>query len=752
MCTGKICLEARLLVCINLRSDQSRPFRSLRSLLQAPSSLAKVRNSASVADSDEKGLRMHILRSIPKSAKKMAPAGGGLPGAVRRWLGRLTPSAGDSERGDGAAAEGWGACIVHPLWSRAVSLQAPEQPLSAVTVQLEVPVKIDPTVRSTCLADWPRPSPLLHQAHGAILNFTTRDTPLFQYRVMLEVAAFELMSDADNGRGKVAAAGLERSVKKQLLCQPCYAEIEINAPGPSRPASAAPAVGAHRNRRAPGPFSPMQAAPTHDTATDPTAGVGDFVPGIAVVACTNTQPVPAPVPAPARRPRHRHSGAARRTVAPSMVAGDVEDSSSAGVGIGIAGAGAGATRVRRAVAVPNDAPTVVLATATATMEAADTGAEAVPCERPRPRHRHNHSGSEAVRAIVDGENSDPNIVAASSMQDAAGKRKPQTPQARVVKSLPKVRAELVSRGPAAVLRDRTAPVHRDIHITPQRFAPAVPIAQGAVVVLDDTTSVAMGAQGQGQRQADRQLSTRATTTTVRTCAPEAGFRGTDTDTCMFSPSGGEGFSPSQVMSPTLAFLCSPRTTEILLQQEREEQEQERMQQESAARAATVVDDDYYSSESEGDDDDANCCDTNYAGDEEGRVAVAELTMDDLPRRPPLAAPSTTIRQTVALRGVTGGEAGATMAASQTPHTRLLLEDGVHLFQLPPDTAPPSARERIVRADTEGIMDRGSPWVDGGAAGLGIHFTHNCRRLSFSHPTEDLVSEFQPLPFNSPIPT
>jgi hypothetical protein len=363
--------------------------------------------------------------------------------------------------------------------------------------------------------------------------------------------------------------------------------------------------------------------------------------------------------------------------------------------------------------------------------------------------------------VVGDENCDPNIVGRSSIAVVAGKRKPQTPQARAVKSVPKIKAELVSRGPAAVLRDRTAPVHRDIQITPQRFAPAVPIAQGAVVVLDDTTSFAMGgvasvggpAMDRDRSIADghtnRPTSAHATTATASASTPDVEFRGTG----MFSPGDGDdNFSPSQLTSPTLAFLCSPRTTEMLLQQEQVErarEDEERAEQEREARAAEVGGDDY--SGSEDDDDGASSCNnSNYAGDDEVEAVAAEVTLDDLPRRrPPLAVRPTAVA--AAAGGVVGGEVGpTTYTVSQTPHiSRLALEDGVHPFQPPPDTMLPSGR---VSDDVDGNMIRGSPWVESGAAGVGIHFTHNGRRLSFSHPTEDLVSEFQPLPFNSPIPT
>ena len=137
---------------------------------------------------------------------------------------------------------------------------------------------------------------------------------------------------------------------------------------------------------------------------------------------------------------------------------------------------------------------------------------------------------------------------------AKKKHKPLTPQARPIKTVSKVTAEVVSTGPAAVLRDRTAPVHRDIQITPSRFAPAVPVAQGAVVVLDDYlnnnnnagSSATTAVQGATAMYTPRSSSSSSSEATAVT----AGV-----------------FSPAMAMSPALAYLCSPRTTEMLLEQE-----------------------------------------------------------------------------------------------------------------------------------------------------------------------------------------
>lgn len=232
MCAGKpVSLEARLLVCVLLRSSSSRPFHSLRSLLQAPhsqvlasSSTSATATTADIAAGNSSGedhqssaIRMHVRGSISDDASDKTKASG-KASVARRWLqrlGRLTrplsSSSSQKQRLSLTCAEtekeaGWGACSAHQLWSRVVVLQSPEQPMMPMAVSFEVPVKIDPTLRSSCLSDWPRPSPLPHHAsNGAILHFTTKTSSstaagdgamggaglgspaLFEYRVVLEV-------------------------------------------------------------------------------------------------------------------------------------------------------------------------------------------------------------------------------------------------------------------------------------------------------------------------------------------------------------------------------------------------------------------------------------------------------------------------------------------------------------------------------------------------------------------------------------
>ena len=189
------------------------------------------------------------------------------------------------------------------------------------------------------------------------------------------------------------------------------------------------------------------------------------------------------------------------------------------------------------------------------------------------------SSSSSRMGHVDTENQNPNTISArdrdhnpaliaakvgvnrNSGRDnhlaAKKKHKPLTPQARPVKSVSRVTAELVSRGPAAVLRDRTAPVHRDVQITPSRFAPAVPVAQGAVVVLDDYNSSNNNSTGDIAPTVAQGISTMCT---PRSSSSSSSHEATAISTGVFSPA-------ALAMSPALAFLCSPRTTEMLLEQE-----------------------------------------------------------------------------------------------------------------------------------------------------------------------------------------
>lgn len=314
---------------------------------------------------------------------------------------------------------------------------------------------------------------------------------------------------------------------------------------------------------------------------------------------------------------------------------------------------------------------------------------------------------------ADPENVHPNSQIAVVAATAAVK-KAATPQARAVKHVPKVTAELVSRGPAAVLRDRTAPIHRDVQITPQRFAPAVPIAHGAVVVLDDlVTAAAATFDVDGAPTAAR------ATITVTVGTPEGGGAA--------SPSPRGGCTPADLMSPAMAFLCSPRTTELLLQQEREENE--RCGAIAIAEAANAA------AETEADAvvGAVETCDAIDAEGADAAAAVA-LGLDDLPVQHAAAAPSSST-------------ASSALRPEYTPSARPGLDYGcvtglVLPFQLPPDSAPPTARGRdsvIATVNATAAAAANSPWVAGIA---GVHFTQNGRRLSFSNLADgDAVSEF-----------
>jgi hypothetical protein len=669
VCTGKpISIEARLLVCVVLRADSKAPFRTVRSLLRAPA----VHHGPPSAVGPSKGPLLHVLQRVD-DAKKSKAAG------ARKWFS-------NKWQGDGAEHDAgpWGACHAHPLWSRAVILQAPEQPLAPVAVQFDVPVKVNPFVRATCLADWPKPSPLPHGEHGAILNYTTKGAPLSEYRVILEVTAFELKGDIDvlyNDRGFTTSAAADKTNAETPLCRPCYAEIEIRPPAPSRPVSAPP--GARCPLRAAADAAEHPHPHPHPRGASPQLPVADAAVGAA------------PMLPP--RPRRRSA-----SVVP---AGDLE-----------VDAGAGASRSHR----PSSASVAPVAGGGGAPAPASTGAEAaaaslslgvagVPRDRTRPAPAADADDTENVH---------PNAQAATASVAAAAPTKTvkaATPHARAVRHVPKVKAELVSRGPAAVLRDRTAPIHRDVQITPQRFAPAVPIAHGAVVVLDDLVTTTANA-------AEAPTAARATITV------NVGTPGGDA----MSPRG--VISPSDPTSPALAFLCSPRTTELLLQQELEANERLGRSDigsgtdECGSGAIAIAEYEYEEAaavSSADDDGDGNAGDGAVVA---AAAAAAVVALEDLPSSHDEPDHHT-----------------------HTPGVRPRLDFGgcatglVVPFQLPPDTAPATVRGRerecVVATTTAAAAAGGahSPWV---AGVTGVHFTQNGRRLSFSNLADgDAVSEF-----------
>lgn len=78
-----------------------------------------------------------------------------------------------------------GAC--HSIWDTSINLDSPEKRL---TMEIDVPIIIDPTVRIACLAEWPRATPLPHDSQASILSFTTSG-PLFEYKIVLEVSVYK---------------------------------------------------------------------------------------------------------------------------------------------------------------------------------------------------------------------------------------------------------------------------------------------------------------------------------------------------------------------------------------------------------------------------------------------------------------------------------------------------------------------------------------------------------------------------------
>jgi hypothetical protein len=86
----------------------------------------------------------------------------------------------------------------HQLWSETVLIESPKL-LNEVC--LRVPFRVDPSIRSASLAEWPRPTPLPHDTENSVLCFTT-DGPYFEYRVLLEV----MVSRHKRGRGRLSLA------------------------------------------------------------------------------------------------------------------------------------------------------------------------------------------------------------------------------------------------------------------------------------------------------------------------------------------------------------------------------------------------------------------------------------------------------------------------------------------------------------------------------------------------------------------
>ena len=128
-------MEARLLTCVNMRRDPTKPFQSIKSLVE-----------------------MENITGTNKSKKNRMDT-------------------------NNSVANG-GTCTT--IWKSSVTLKS----LLAVNhVDFEVPILIDPSARASCLTAWPHATALPHDTDKRILNFTT-DGPLFQYKVVLLVSVF----------------------------------------------------------------------------------------------------------------------------------------------------------------------------------------------------------------------------------------------------------------------------------------------------------------------------------------------------------------------------------------------------------------------------------------------------------------------------------------------------------------------------------------------------------------------------------
>ena len=127
---------ARLLVCINLRNDTTVPFQSIRKLLASS-------DMADHAPVSKKGALTHV------------------------------------------EVDNFGFC--HLIWTSSFTLETPQK---NNFVDFDVPISIDPEVRTSCLAQSPTARPLPHDQSDSILNFTTSG-PLFEYKIVLVVSVYQ---------------------------------------------------------------------------------------------------------------------------------------------------------------------------------------------------------------------------------------------------------------------------------------------------------------------------------------------------------------------------------------------------------------------------------------------------------------------------------------------------------------------------------------------------------------------------------
>ena len=344
---------------------------------------------------------------------------------------------------------------------------------------------------------------------------------------------------------------------KSPLCRPCYAEIEVRAPPPSNNLMTTMSL-------------PTLPPVTVSALAATVAGVPEASAVVAPAAAVQLLP-----------PRQPSSSSGHPRFAPtdsnnnSINNSSSNNNSSSGLGIAEGGllVVGGRARIRSGSVAPEQPPPQQIPSSSVGGSAAVSSSSSR-----RAGHTSDTENQNPNTSSTRDRDHNPALIAAKvgvirnggrDNHPATKKHKPLTPQARPVKSVSRVTAELVSRGPAAVLRDRTAPVHRDIQITPSRFAPAVPVAQGAVVVLDDylnnnnnNNNNNTAGNGDSATEAATQ-GARTSTTVTAMCTPRSnssGHESTAVTPSVFSPT-------ASAMSPALAFLCSPRTTEMLLEEE-----------------------------------------------------------------------------------------------------------------------------------------------------------------------------------------
>ncbi len=335
----------------------------------------------------------------------------------------------------------------HLIWETTTTLEsnAPEQ-----QIVLKVPLVVNTTARTAALNHKPHPYALQPAQHaGKIVHYTV-EAPLFRYRTMLKVSLI---------RGDASG---------QALCAPVFGEIFILPPKPETDAVTNTARSSVETVQIPAPIRPAQRADqpsvvennaqAQDQETLQASPVGnageDSAPSrvrrfsrseVLETPRSSAPAAPAPVVTFYEDPLTTHNGA-------------ISDTSAVVEGSAVPASNAPALAPTRPMS-GNGRPSRSARNAggIASFRAQNNPARAlVPA-----------SGEHAPVAVpVGGENVNPNIATAGG--NLSGNK---TPHAKPTRSSHVIRvdAELISRGPAAVVIDRNERRNEPIR-TPQRFA------------------------------------------------------------------------------------------------------------------------------------------------------------------------------------------------------------------------------------------------------------------------------------------